>query len=87
MRSFLVTGRAVIALAITVSAPLTASHAAVTRAATAVPAATPAAKARNSTGYASPWRLYVLAAAVLAAIAVAVASSSGDDKDEAVSRG
>ena len=87
MRSFAFAARAVVALVISLSTPLTAAHAAATRAAAAVPASSVAAKPRSSAASATQWPLYVLAAAVLAAIFVAVSASGGEDKDDAVSRG
>ena len=87
MRSFALAPRAILALAVSLSLPLTATHAAAARASAAVPASTVAAKSRKSAITASQWPLYVLAAAVLAAIVVAISASSGDDKEDAVSRG
>ena len=87
MRSFAFAPRAVLALAVSLSVPITASHAAATRASAAVPASTVDAKSRNSAASASQWPLYILAAAVLAGIVVAISASGSDDKDDAVSRG
>ena len=87
MRSFAVVPRAFLVLALSLSVPLTASQATATRSSAAIPANTVAAKSRNPVASTSQWTLYILAAAVLAAIVVAVSVSGGDDKDDSVSRG